>query len=108
MCLLKPKIQKILKSCPLLSWINDLGYKGTFPESVFKSGEKSWGTFRFSFLILFFSAAIILTPSYATLLTILSFLFSTTFHSYSTHLFPSFLLPPQPDGQHDQIRWREK
>ena len=54
--LLKTNSHKILKSYTLLSWVNALGLYGTFPESVFKSGEKNWVTFKSSFLILSFLA----------------------------------------------------
>lgn len=87
---------KILKSYTLLSWVNALGLTGTFPESVFKSGEKSWVAFRSFFLMLSFSA----TNQPSSLPPLFPFFsFRITSHCHSTITpFPSFPLPPEPKG----------
>lgn len=55
-CLVKHQQSQDSESYTLLSWVNALGLYGTFPESVFKSGEKSWVAFKSFFLMLSFLA----------------------------------------------------
>ena len=55
-CLVKHQQSQDSESYAWLSWVNALGLYGAFPESVFKSGEKSWVAFKSFFLMLSFLA----------------------------------------------------